>query len=358
MGNKRKIVLYMTELNNDVLTKDVCIILFIMQKYHNYNSEIILTMGEEYYPDNQKFLDNMKISVVSEREEVHRRIAEADVLYIFGPYDVNLEAIEEYKRRNPHGKIYCKLDMNDYWLMSLAQYRFDWVKNFWEQCDLITVECQRLKYLIKLYWGIDTEYLPNGFYDFWKDDLPDYTTKSNIILTVGRLGEYQKNSDLLLLAFASIHEKIPDWKLIMVGSVEPDFEELYRTLVLKFPKLTKKVILTGKLSKEEVKEHFREAKVFCLPSRWEGCPNVLGESLGGGCYPLVTDFTSAVSLLKYGEYGTVIPIEDQFSLEDSLIRICNDEQLLQETSTKVQEYARTDINWVTLCGKIDKWLTD
>jgi len=356
-NQKKKFILYMPDINDGYFTRDFVLIPFVLQKHLGYEAEIIAEIGEDNYPNNEKYT-RMKVTIISEKDELQQRISLADVLMVFGIYEHNLPIIKAYKQKNPQGKVYCKLDMNEIWLMRISQNSFEWSKQYWNLCDIITVESRRLQNLIKMYWKIKIEYIPNGYYNFWDDSFIDYTGKSNIILTVGRPGDYVKNTDLVLNAFINVHSQIPDWKLVIVGQFESNFEKLLHKVIQKFPALTERINLTGHLNKEEVRKQFKEAKVFCHTPRWEGSPNVLGESLGGGCYPILTDFNSAAELIKYGEYGTIIPVEDQLALEESLLKVCNNEQLIREISVKVLEHAKTDINWVTLCRKIDKWLAN
>ena len=349
---KKKIILFLDTVYDGIFTKDVGILLFVMQKYYDYDVEIIAKSND----CKQEYPKNMKVSIITDEDEQNLRISAADVLYIFGIYQHYSAAMVAYKEKKPDGKIYCKLDMNELWLMRLAQKSFSWTYHFLNYCDLVTVECKRMQNLIKQYWQIEVEYIPNGYYDFWEENIIPYSIKRNIILTVGRPGDYVKNTNLVLNAFVNIYGQLSQWKLVMVGQFDPKFEKLVQSLLQKMPDLEGKIILTGQLRKEEVRKLYKEAKVFCHTSRWEACSNVLAESLGGGCYPIFTDFNGAAGLIKYGEYGTVIPVEDQLSLEESLLKVCNNEQLLQETSVKVQEYAKTEINWITLCEKINQWL--
>ncbi|MCL1990697.1 MAG: glycosyltransferase [Defluviitaleaceae bacterium] len=353
---KKKFMLYLTGLTDGYFTIDAGIIPFVMEKHHGYDAEIVAEAGEDRYPANAKYTENMKVTIVADKEALHQHLSEADVLFVFGMYEHNLPIIENYRQKNPLGKVYCKLDMNEIWLMRLAQHQWWWTKHFLNQCDLITVECKRLQNLIKCYWQTKVQYIPNGYYNFWEHETVPDASKSNVILTVGRPGDFVKNTDLVLNAFVNIHDQLPDWKLVMVGQYEPEFEKLVQQRIQKLPALKEKISLTGRLNKEDVRAQFKAAKVFCHTSRWEACSNVLAESLGSGCYPIFTDFNGAAGLIKYGEYGTVIPVEDQLALEESLLNICQDEQRLANTAANVQEHAKTTINWITLCAQIDQWL--
>lgn len=57
-----------------------------------------------------------------------------------------------------------------------------------------------------------------------------------MILTVGRLGTAQKNTLLLLYAYALAFLQLKEpWDLVMVGSVTPEFQSEYEEFCRRFP---------------------------------------------------------------------------------------------------------------------------
>ncbi len=63
-------------------------------------------------------------------------------------------------------------------------------------------------------------HIPNGIYIKSKIEIPE---KKNYILNVGHLGIKAKATEILLEAFSKV-EKLDDWKLILVGSVDESFK--------------------------------------------------------------------------------------------------------------------------------------
>ena len=91
------------------------------------------------------------------------------------------------------------------------------------------------------------------------------------ILFVGRL-TFQKNVSVLIKAF----EYLPsNFKLSIVGD-GPELEEL-KELALHHPQRVKLFKPSNDLS-----IFYDSANIFCLPSRWEGFPNVIAEALSRG----------------------------------------------------------------------------
>lgn len=75
---------------------------------------------------------------------------------------------------------------------------------------------------------------------FWKTP----SEKKNVILTVGRLGTKQKNTELLLEAFAlsDIHK---DYTLKLIGEADEHFHDYLKKYFIKYPDLKCRVEFTG-----------------------------------------------------------------------------------------------------------------
>ena len=75
--------------------------------------------------------------------------------------------------------------------------------------------------------GIDISsklfYMPNGFdEDMIKHldiNVKEYSDKENVMITVGRLGTNQKNTELFLKAVENIDLK--DWVIYLIGDIDP-----------------------------------------------------------------------------------------------------------------------------------------
>lgn len=147
---------------------------------------------------------------------------------------------------------------------------------------------------------------------------PDLASKRNlneirekIILNIGRL-DNQKNQDLLIKAFANIHQD--GWKLNIIG--EGVNRKIYEDLI-KSLHLEDKVTLLG--IRSDVHTYLNHAGIFVFSSRFEGFPNALTEAMYFGLPCISTDCPSGPSeLIKDGINGYLIPVGDQLSLEKRL----------------------------------------
>jgi glycosyltransferase involved in cell wall biosynthesis len=132
------------------------------------------------------------------------------------------------------------------------------------------------------------------------------------IVTAGRL-EHQKGHDLLLRAFAaSDGARGLDLVILGRGSLEARLKrqaaELGVADRVKFPGFA-----TNPWA------WFSKARLFVLPSRWEGFPSVVAEALASGVPALVTacDFGPR-EVVEHGESGWVVPPEDVGALASAM----------------------------------------
>jgi glycosyltransferase involved in cell wall biosynthesis len=137
------------------------------------------------------------------------------------------------------------------------------------------------------------------------------------IVTAGRL-EHQKGHDILLKAFAA-SQAARDLDLIILGrgSLEAELKRQAASLGIgdrvKFPGFC-----------ANPWAWFSKARLFVLPSRWEGFPSVAAEALVCGAPALVTacDFGPR-EVVEHGKSGWVVPPEDVAAFTgamDSLLR--------------------------------------
>ena len=70
------------------------------------------------------------------------------------------------------------------------------------------------------------KYLPNGFFSDLADVDLSKIKKEKIILTVGRIGTYPKNTELLIESLIELENDLKDWKVYLVGPMTEDFKNM------------------------------------------------------------------------------------------------------------------------------------
>lgn len=140
------------------------------------------------------------------------------------------------------------------------------------------------------------------------------TPYGDYILSVGTL-QPRKNFVRLIEAFSSIRSTYPDLTLVIAGKKGWLYEE-----ILEAPKkygVEKKVKFLDFVPDDELPDLYRNAKVFALPSLYEGFGLPVLEAMSYGC-PVVVSKTGSLPEIA-GEAGIYIDPEDVGSIAKGLI---------------------------------------
>lgn len=149
-------------------------------------------------------------------------------------------------------------------------------------------------------------------------DEPPADTRRGIV-AVGRLNE-QKNHALLLRAYAALGDVEDKLTIYGEGPLRPALEALARELGI-----ADRVRLPGQ--SENVARDVKTAKLFVLPSDYEGMPNVLLEAMALGLPCIATDCPCGGprAVIRSGENGVLIPVGDEKALRDAMRALLEDE---------------------------------
>ncbi|MEG6570381.1 glycosyltransferase [Thermoanaerobacterium thermosaccharolyticum] len=349
------------ETENVHLVKDVGMIPFILHKKYGYDSKIVCYNNGDYpYLNNE--VKGLKIEFIENTGDVSydgyqylvKNANNIDVLNVYHLINRTIMWITIYKYLNPYGKIFLKLDANENIKNVKLNNKLIDILN---ECNIVSVETKSLYEYIKNNWPIKIQYLPNGFYDYDIIKEIDYDDKKNIILTVGRLGTYQKATEILLQAYKLAFPYISNWKLKLVGTIEDNFRGYLKEYFSQNQSLVDNVIFTGEITDRKLLEElYMEAKIFCLPSRVEGFPLVFTEAAKNGCYIISTNIPPAYDITDNGKYGSLFNIDDVKTLASILIKNCSDDTIFKNNYKNIQNYAYNNFNWVNICGQINKFL--
>jgi len=212
----------------------------------------------------------------------------------------------------------CDVNDNLYQKGKAAQ-----ILNMLEQASAITVVSSRLKdELVRsgvksdkvsvILNGVDIERFKLLEKNSCREKL-NIETDKKLILYVGRLS-YEKCVASLISAFALIYKEDPTLSLALVGE-GPELADL--TALCKANKIENSVHFVGKIAHTELNAWFAAADVFCLPSKREGCPNVVLEALACGC-PVVASDVGALPDLVSGATGLLFEPEDVNDMSNKL----------------------------------------
>ena len=198
------------------------------------------------------------------------------------------------------------------------------------------------------------EYIPNGFYDKDDQDMIDFESKSNTIMTVGRIGDSNKNNETLLEAFQKFSLVNDDWKLELIGPIEKAFQNYINEYFETYPNLLNKVLFTGSITDRSVlNSKYNTAKIFVLTSRSEGFPLVFLEAIKAGCTIISSSLASAYDITDNEKYGALFPVGDSDALARELEKVTSNVEKLKEDCEQIQKFAHENFSWEKISIKIN-----
>lgn len=143
--------------------------------------------------------------------------------------------------------------------------------------------------------------------------------KEKIIMYCGRLENVSKRVDRLLRVWGKVQERLPDYKLLIVG--DGDYRESMEKQIAK--EGLQRVDMIGWQS--NVEQFFRKASVVCLTSQTEGWPLCLTEAQAHGCIPVAFGCSDGIKdvLSPSGVNGFIVTPFDEDEYAETLVRIAN-----------------------------------
>lgn len=164
--------------------------------------------------------------------------------------------------------------------------------------------------------------MPNGFDEVGRKKcgitVRSFNEKENLIITVGRLGTHQKNTQMLLRALKNVD--LGDWRVKLVGPID---EKMRRELEMLRNECRSKenIEFSGAIyDKAQLMEYYSKAKVFVLTSEWESYGLVLNEARRFHDYIISTDVGAAKDIIQ-NKYGRLLCKNDEARLSKYLMSI-------------------------------------
>ena len=284
-----------------------------------------------------------------------------DVLHLFFikfsiPYGL------AYKILHPKGILYVKADMNVNAVIAEDKKRLAFIRCFVYRIylrhivDVISVESTKGYDYLKNKYGLSGKkllYLPNGIDDRFLRPSKPFGDKSDTIITVGRIGTYQKNTEFLLEAAKSVEWK-GDWKLKIIGPIEQSFEPAIESFYEETG-LKDRVIFTGAINeRDKLFDEYDDAKVFCLTSRYESFGFVLIEAQMYGNYLISTDVCSLKDFTEDGKYGKTVGTPQEMA--DEINRIISDQSKIESPCEQAKAHAG-QYRWSKVCSVLNQHLS-
>jgi len=175
--------------------------------------------------------------------------------------------------------------------------------------------------------GVDTDYFCPG---------PAAVSREPLVVFVGRLVD-QKDPLTLLHAFRLVGDRLPEARLVMMGDgpLRPSLEDFVRTNDL----AGRALLLPGT---PDILPYLRRARVFALPSLYEGSPNAMIEAMAAGVPIAATRVDGVPEIVTDGETGFLVQPRDPRALADALCALLANARMADEMGLRARGKAVAD----------------
>jgi phosphatidylinositol alpha-1,6-mannosyltransferase len=160
-----------------------------------------------------------------------------------------------------------------------------------------------------------------------------------VLFTLTRLSnaEKYKGYDAVIRCLPELTERISDLKYVIAGKYDQEEKQRIDDLIAQL-KLKDKVLFTGYIKDEEVKEHFQMSDLFIMPSQGEGFGIVFIEAIVCGLPVIAGNVDGSVDALQNGELGTLVnPSSEKEITKAVLMQYANKHNVTTENKYKLQQ---------------------
>ena len=336
-GNRKKtFVTLFPAAENVHLTKDVGMIPYIMGRDYGYEASLVcFTNGE--YPTYKYLRPFLNLTLLGRNRKyiitrpsfrmiryLYRNAKKIDVLNLYHlTYETILYGII-YRLFHKKGRVYLKLDMDsDAFMRRKRKYSisrlflFDFLLG--KMTNLVSYEVSNAERVLQTELPALRKkiiHIPNGIDDgceFVKN-IPriPFARKEDLIISVGRIGSYQKNNQMLLEALLRVDLKL--WKVVFIGPIAESFQQYISDFFEKNSAYKESIFFTGSIeNRTALYDWYNRAKVFCLTSRSESFGIVFPEALFYGDFIITTDVYSSKEIVPSDEVGWIVDSDTDLS---------------------------------------------
>jgi glycosyltransferase involved in cell wall biosynthesis len=360
--------------SNVNLIKDMGMIPYLLHKKYGYDSTVVTyENGEyEYLQDEVKGLKIEFVKKIFNSYSIDGALhllkhgKNMDVMQIFHITLSSVAYVYSYKFKNKAGKVYLKLDCSHKLverINELNKMQLYFLNKFLNKIDLISIEQEELYYKLKKILGKQESKIiniPNGI-DFEalksKGLSYDFSKKENVILNVARIGTEEKNTPMLLEAFANIKNiENLDWKLKLIGTIEDEFKPYIEKYFKRYPKLINNVIFLGEMAdRNEIFHEYCKAKVFSLTSKFESFGIAFIEAAAMGNVIVSTDVGIAKELIN-DDNGKLLNSGDVDGLTEAFEKYIS-EVNLQKYADKTYDICKQRFDWNVIIETLNDNIT-
>lgn len=134
---------------------------------------------------------------------------------------------------------------------------------------------------------------------------------------------HQKGQDLFVETMVELLPRHPDWTAVVIGLSTPTEQPFLAALKARIASagLTDRILILGEQPIAKMPEWFRCLSIGVIPARWEGFGLVPIEAMASGTPVVAARSGAAPDLVKEGETGHLVPVDDQAALTEAIDRL-------------------------------------
>lgn len=164
---------------------------------------------------------------------------------------------------------------------------------------------------------------------------PEITTENKLVAVVANMHSAVKGHRDLIEAAQLICHAIPSVKFVLVGEGEQRCKIQEEVTSLD---LDDNFLFLG--SRQDIPELLSCCDLSVLPSRAEGFPNAVLESMAAGLAVVATRVGGTTEMIEDGVSGVLVPPQDPQALAEAILRLLRDPQLARRLARAGQEQVR------------------
>lgn len=164
-----------------------------------------------------------------------------------------------------------------------------------------------------------------------------FANDSERLLTIGVVSRLEeiKGMDLVVPAFAKVHAKHGNTRLLVVG--DGSLHKLMEKQVIEYV-LTNAVTFVGRQGQETLQGYYDKIDVLLMPSRSEGFGLTAIEGMARGCVVVAANVGGLSEVVKDGEVGLLHKEEDVDDIAFQVHRLIGNPDLLRNLSNSSLKY--------------------
>lgn len=175
-------------------------------------------------------------------------------------------------------------------------------------------------------------------------------------LVIGHVGRFHvsKNHSMMLDAFARVHARLPNTRLVLVGDgdLRPQIENQIAQL-----NLQDSVTLLGRRS--DVDRVLAAVDLFCFPSRYEGQPNALIEAAAAGKAFVASNIREVAEILPESLRQYLVDVDDADACGQRLVELCEDADARQQVARAARQFAEQGFSLPAAADRLcNLWTAD